>query len=57
MPGPVFLHTDDEDATLRTVEEAGLPFLRRNWNDPEVRRLLRSPTPRNDYQTEEAFEE
>lgn len=57
MPGPVFLHTDDEDIGLRTVEEEDLPFLQRNWNDPDVRRLLRSPTPRNGKQAEESFEE
>ena len=57
MPGPVFLHTDDEAVTLRTVEEANLPFLQRNSNDPAVRRLLRSPTPRNGKQMQESFEE
>jgi RimJ/RimL family protein N-acetyltransferase len=57
MPGPVFLHTDDDAVALRTVEEEDLPFLQRNWNDPDVRRLLRSPTPRNGKQTDEAFEE
>jgi RimJ/RimL family protein N-acetyltransferase len=56
MPGPVFVHTDD-DVGLRTVEEEDLPFLQRNWNDPDVRRLLRSPTPRNGKQAEESFEE
>lgn len=57
MPGPVFLHTDDDTVSLHTVEEADLPFLQRNWNDPDVRRLLRSPTPRNGKQAEKSFEE
>ena len=57
MPGPVFLHTDDDSVALRTVEEEDLPFLQRNWNDPDVRRLLRSPTPRNGKQAEKSFEE
>ena len=57
MPGPVFLYTDDDGVALRTVEAEDLPFLQRNWNDPDVRRLLRSPTPRNGKQTEESFEE
>jgi RimJ/RimL family protein N-acetyltransferase len=57
MPGPVFLNTDDDAVSLRTVEEEDLPFLQRNLNDPEVRGLLRSPTPRNGEQMRETFEE
>lgn len=57
MPGPVFLHTEAASLALRTVEEGDLPFLQRNWNDPDVRRLLRSPTPRNGKQAEKSFEE
>jgi len=43
MPGPVFLET--ETVSLRPAEEADIPFLRENAQNPEIRasRGMRSP--------------
>lgn len=55
MPGTAFLRGDD--VTLRTIEEADLPFLQRTVNDPDVRRRLAgSGTPINAAQERDYYE-
>lgn len=54
MPGPVFRR--GPDVTLRTVEEADLPFLAELRNDPDVRSGAFA-TPENDETLDEWFEE
>ena len=54
MPGGVYLESDD--ITLRTIEEADIPFLRDTVNDPAVRRYLGSRGPYNLAQEEAFFE-
>lgn len=55
MPGVAFLRGDR--ITLRTVETEHLPFIRRNVNDPDVRRPLHVTTPTNLHRKRESFEE
>lgn len=54
MPGAVYLR--DDPLTLRTIEEADLPFLRDLINDPAVRRFLPTRPPRNLAQEREFYD-
>ena len=54
MPGAAFLQGDQ--VTLRTIEEADLPFLRDTVNHPDVRRGTGFLTPVNAAQEQEWFE-
>ena len=54
MPGPVFLRGDG--LTLRTIEEADLPFLQETINDPAVRYYLPRRDPINLDQEQEFYE-
>lgn len=54
MPGAVFLRGDRID--LHPIEEADLPFLAEQINEPDVWRTLRSRDPKNQHQEREWWE-
>lgn len=55
MPGPIFRRGDG--VALRPVEREDLPFLRRWWNRPEVRRWMPASRPVNEDDVEARYED
>lgn len=57
MPGPVFRATDDRTVTLRPRQAEDHEFVRDVTNRPDVRRLLRSVSPKNEQAVADGYEE
>lgn len=55
MPRSTFIHGDAID--LCPIERDDLPFLQRNWNDPDVRHWMPSVEPTNEHAMEREIEE
>lgn len=55
MPGPPFRRGDVVD--LCPIDEDDLPFLQRNFNDPEVRLWMPAADPKSENEFESDFEE